>query len=130
LNISMIAMRAVAFILVSLLALTIPTYAQTLIAINTNFRWLGPDDKIIIERYDDPNVAKRVLLYVARRDRRRDGWSWAGRRPEAVPSRAERQVIHINAKSDSANPGEFGHDYIGSACLHRTAAAARPQLAS
>jgi CreA protein len=80
----MIAMRAVAFILVSLLALTIPTYAQTLIAINTNFRWLGPDDKIIIERYDDPNVAKRVLLYVARRDWRRDGWSWVGRRPEAV----------------------------------------------
>jgi CreA protein len=81
----MIAMRAFAFIVASLLALTIPTHAQTRIdAINTNFRWLGPDDKIIIERYDDPNVAKRVLLYVARRDWRRDGWSWVGRRPEAV----------------------------------------------
>jgi len=62
----MIAMRAVAFILASLLALTIPTYAQTVIAIKTNFCWLGPDDKIIIERYDDPNVACPAICRVPR----------------------------------------------------------------
>jgi catabolite regulation protein CreA len=54
----MTVMRTVAPSLAALIALTIPAYAQTRIdAINTNFRWLGPDDKIIVERYDDPKVA-------------------------------------------------------------------------
>jgi CreA protein len=40
--------------------------AQTRIdAINTNFRWLGPDDKIIVERYDDPRVGN-VSCYLSR----------------------------------------------------------------
>lgn len=40
--------------------------AQTRIdSINTNFRWLGPDDKIIVERYDDPRVAN-VSCYLSR----------------------------------------------------------------
>jgi CreA protein len=34
-------------------------------AVNTNFRWLGPDDKIVVERYDDPEV-KGVSCYVSR----------------------------------------------------------------
>jgi CreA protein len=34
-------------------------------AINTNFRWLGPDDKIVIDRYDDPKVAN-VSCYLSR----------------------------------------------------------------
>src|SRR6202022_2974234 len=39
----------------------IPAYAQIRIdAINTNFRWLGPNDKIVVERYDDPK-AFRIL---------------------------------------------------------------------
>jgi hypothetical protein len=39
-------MRTVAPSLAALIALTIPAYAQTRIdAINTNFRWLGPDDR-------------------------------------------------------------------------------------
>jgi CreA protein len=33
--------------------------------INTNFRWLGPDDKIIVERYDDPRVGN-VSCYMSR----------------------------------------------------------------
>ena len=41
-------------------------HAQTRIdSINTNFRWLGPDDKIVVERYDDPKVAN-VSCYLSR----------------------------------------------------------------
>ncbi len=32
---------------------------------NTNFRWLGPDDKIVVERYDDPRV-DNVSCYLSR----------------------------------------------------------------
>ncbi|HEY8288540.1 MAG TPA: CreA family protein [Acetobacteraceae bacterium] len=40
--------------------------AQTRIdKINTNFRWLGPDDRIVVERYDDPKVAN-VSCYLSR----------------------------------------------------------------
>src|SRR4051794_27177111 len=43
-----------------------PALAQTRIdAINTNFRWLGPDDKIVVERYDDPKV-QNVSCYLSR----------------------------------------------------------------
>ena len=34
-------------------------------SINTNFRWLGPDDKIVVERYDDPRV-DNVSCYLSR----------------------------------------------------------------
>jgi CreA protein len=43
-----------------------PALAQTRIdSINTNFRWLGPDDKVIVERYDDPRV-QNVSCYLSR----------------------------------------------------------------
>ena len=43
-----------------------PALAQTRIdSINTNFRWLGPDDKIVVERYDDPKV-QNVSCYMSR----------------------------------------------------------------
>src|SRR3954471_7076650 len=43
-----------------------PALAQTRIdSINTNFRWLGPDDKIVVERYDDPKVPN-VSCYLSR----------------------------------------------------------------
>ena len=43
-----------------------PAFAQTRIdSINTNFRWLGPDDKIVVERYDDPRVGN-VSCYMSR----------------------------------------------------------------
>jgi CreA protein len=59
-------MRTVVLGFASLLTLAIPADAQTRIdAINTNFRWLGPDDKIIVERYDDPKVAN-VSCYMSR----------------------------------------------------------------
>ena len=50
----------------ALAALASPVFAQTHIdSINTNFRWLGPDDKIIVERYDDPKV-QNVSCYLSR----------------------------------------------------------------
>ena len=64
-------MRAIACTVAVLAALASQAAAQTRInSINTNFRWLGPDDKIIVERYDDPRVRKCVVLYVACRYRR------------------------------------------------------------
>jgi CreA protein len=61
-----IIMRAVALCFGLLVALAIPADAQKRIdAINTNFRWLGPDDKIVVERYDDPKVAN-VSCYMSR----------------------------------------------------------------
>jgi CreA protein len=47
-------------------AFTATAHAQTRIdSINTQFRWLGPDDKIIVERYDDPKV-RNVSCYLSR----------------------------------------------------------------
>jgi CreA protein len=58
------AMRAV--VAGCVLAFAGPALAQSRIgSINTNFRWLGPDDKIIVERYDDPRVAN-VSCYLSR----------------------------------------------------------------
>lgn len=46
--------------------LAAPAWAQTRIdSINTSFRWLGPDDKIVVERYDDPRVPN-VSCYLSR----------------------------------------------------------------
>jgi CreA protein len=54
------------FLAVAFLILATPTVAQTRIgSISTNFRWLGPNDKILVERYDDPRVAN-VSCYVSR----------------------------------------------------------------
>src|SRR5215469_18815464 len=48
------------------IVLPMAAHGQTRIdAINTNFRWLGPDDKIVVERYDDPLVAN-VSCYMSR----------------------------------------------------------------
>jgi len=53
-------------IAMALAVLAMPAAAQTRIgSINTNFRWLGPDDKIVIERYDDPRIAN-VSCYLSR----------------------------------------------------------------
>lgn len=43
-----------------------PAIAQVQIdSINTNFRWLGPDDKVVIERFDDTSVPN-VSCYLSR----------------------------------------------------------------
>src|SRR4051812_49030340 len=46
--------------------LPLSTHAQTQIdAISTTFRFLGPNDKIVVERYDDPKV-QNVSCYLSR----------------------------------------------------------------
>jgi CreA protein len=45
-----------------------PASSQTRIdAISTTFRWIGPNDKIVVERYDDPKVSN-VSCYMSRAD--------------------------------------------------------------
>lgn len=52
--------------LACMLLAAIPATAQTRIdSISTNFRWLGPDDKIVVDRYDDPKVPN-VSCYLSR----------------------------------------------------------------
>ncbi len=59
-------MRRFAAVLAGLLGFPSVCLGQTRIdQINTNFRWLGPDDKIVVERYDDPKVAN-VSCYMSR----------------------------------------------------------------
>ena len=54
------------FMLTVLLSLSYAVQAQTRIdTMNTQFRWLGPDDKIVVDRYDDPRVAN-VSCYLSR----------------------------------------------------------------
>ena len=59
-------MKRIAQAAFATLLLTASSQAQTRIdSINTNFRWLGPDDKIVVERYDDPQV-QNVSCYMSR----------------------------------------------------------------
>jgi CreA protein len=59
-------MRIVVQACIAIIAIAAAVRAQTRIdAINTQFRWLGPDDKIIVERYDDPKI-KNVSCYMSR----------------------------------------------------------------
>jgi CreA protein len=58
--------RTLAQTVMLVLVAAAPAFGQTRIgSINTNFRWLGPDDKIVVERYDDPRVAN-VSCYLSR----------------------------------------------------------------
>ena len=57
---------ALASIALPLTVLAHQAAAQTRIdAISTSFRWLGPNDKIVVDRYDDPKVAN-VSCYLSR----------------------------------------------------------------
>src|SRR5476651_2040807 len=57
-------MRHILFAL--LMTLPCAAHAQTRIDdISFSFRWLGPDDKIVVDRYDDPKVAN-VSCYLSR----------------------------------------------------------------
>jgi CreA protein len=61
-------MRIVALAVVLLIGGALPGNSQTRIdSISTNFRWLGPNDKIVVERYDDPKVTN-VSCYMSRAD--------------------------------------------------------------
>ena len=59
-------MRFLHCVLIALAALSSTAHAQTRIdAISTQFRWLGPNDKIVVERYDDPKI-RNISCYLSR----------------------------------------------------------------
>ena len=59
-------MKRIALAAIAASILAGSSQAQTRIdSINTNFRWLGPDDRIVVERYDDPKV-QNVSCYMSR----------------------------------------------------------------
>ena len=61
-------MRIAGLAMVLLVCGALPGHSQTRIdSISTSFRWLGPNDKIVIERYDDPKVGN-VSCYMSRAD--------------------------------------------------------------
>jgi CreA protein len=61
-------MRFARHFVIAMGALIAMSHAQTRIdAISTQFRWLGPNDKIVVERYDDPKV-RNVSCYMSRAD--------------------------------------------------------------
>jgi len=52
-------------ILAAICCLAAPAFAeQTIGSVSTNFRLLGPNDKIVVERFDDPDVAN-VACYAS-----------------------------------------------------------------
>ncbi len=56
-------MRAVLASLALLLAL--PAMAKEIGSVSYRFKWVGPNDKIVVEAFDDPDVAG-VTCYIAR----------------------------------------------------------------
>lgn len=56
-------MRAVLASLALLLAL--PAMAEEIGSVSYRFKWVGPNDKIVVEAFDDPDVAG-VTCYIAR----------------------------------------------------------------
>jgi CreA protein len=63
-----VAMRIAGLAMVLLVCGALPGHAQTRSdSISTSFRWLGPNDKIVIERYDDPKVVN-MSCYMSRAD--------------------------------------------------------------
>ena len=55
--------RCLLVLLLALLAL--PALAEDIGSVSYRFKWLGPNDKIAIEAFDDPDVAG-VTCYIAR----------------------------------------------------------------
>jgi CreA protein len=54
-----------AWMLAATLACTGSLHAEQIGAVDTAFQWIGPDHKIVVEAYDDPQV-KGVTCYVSR----------------------------------------------------------------
>ena len=54
-----------AFISVLLALVAFPAFAEEIGSVGYRFKWLGPNDKIVIEAFDDPDVAG-VTCYMSR----------------------------------------------------------------
>lgn len=56
-----------ATVLAGCLALAAAASAETIGAVGYKFKWIGPNDKIVVEAFDDPEVAG-VACYLSRAD--------------------------------------------------------------
>jgi len=54
-----------ALVTLSILALAAPLAAEEIGSVSTKFKWLGPNDKIVVEVFEDPDVAG-VACYLSR----------------------------------------------------------------
>ena len=72
--------------------------AETVGAVDTVFKWIGPDHKIVVEAYDDPQV-QGVTCYVSRAKTGGVSGALGLAEDKAEASIACRQVgpIHFNA---------------------------------
>ena len=52
-------------LLIALLAISSAARAEAIGEVDTVFKWVGPDDKIVVDAYDDPKVTG-VTCYVSR----------------------------------------------------------------
>ena len=60
-------MRRLFVVLAVALAIAAPASAETIGAVGYKFKWIGPNDKIVVEAFDDPDVAG-VACYLSRAD--------------------------------------------------------------
>ena len=65
--------------------------AEQIGSVDTVFKWLGPDHKIVVEAFDDPDV-QNVTCYISRAKTGgiKGGLGLAGRIPPTRPSPASR----------------------------------------
>jgi CreA protein len=59
--------RTILVTLLSLLALPAwaPAWAEDIGSVGYRFKWLGPNDKIVVEAFDDPDIPG-VTCYISR----------------------------------------------------------------
>lgn len=58
-------MRKLLLVAVALIAVPMGALAEEIGQVSTVFKWLGPNDKIVVEAFDDPKVAG-VTCYLSR----------------------------------------------------------------
>lgn len=58
---------ALAFAALVVAGFALPAMAETIGSVGYKFKWLGPNDKIVVEAFDDPEVSG-VACYLSRAD--------------------------------------------------------------
>ena len=71
-------MRVAKGLLGLLLAMPLLASAEEIGQVSTVFKFVGPNDRIVVEAFDDPESRGRDLLPVPRQDGRGEGWSGVG----------------------------------------------------
>ena len=85
--------RTVVAALLSLIAL--PALADEVGSVGYRFKWVGPNDKIVVDAFDDPDVPG-VTCYIARARtggvKGAMGWPRTRRKPRSPAARSERST--------------------------------------